>query len=106
MKATIRTTQTLRLALGALLIVGSLAAPALLTAADKGKSKIADQMGIMNDNYKTLRRSARGKEFSDESVKLVGQMITAAQAAKEMTPPMADKKSGAEKDKFIADYKK
>ena len=106
MKVNFKDSQGLRLVLAGLLVVAGLGAPALLNAADKNKSKVSEQMEVINDNYKTLRRAARGKELNEESVKLVEQMIAAAEKAKEMVPPMAEKKSGAEKDKFIADYKK
>lgn len=75
---------------------------------EKDKPKdISDHMGVINDNQKKLRRSARNKDFNDESIKLVGQMIEASKASREMVPPMAEKISDkAAREKFIEGYKK
>lgn len=100
-----------KLALAALMVAALLgpSAPRAMAADETAteKQEIADHMGLINDNYKKLRRVARNKEFTDESVKLAAEMVTAAQASKEMVPPMAEKITDkAEKEKFIADYRK
>ena len=109
MNANPRTENALRLLLAALLTAGLLGAPAMLTGADKSgdkKSEVADRMTVVNDNFKKLRREARNKEFNDGSIKLATEMVAAAKAAKELDPPLAEKMSGAEKQKFIEAYKK
>jgi soluble cytochrome b562 len=96
-------------ALAALLVAALLGAPlfvATSTRADEPKT-ISDHMGVINDHQKRLRRSARNKDFNDESIKMVGEMIEASRASREMVPPMAEKISDkAQKEKFIEGYKK
>lgn len=99
--------------LAALLIaalLGTMAFNATSVIGDEKKEDapkdIADWMGVINDNQKKLRRSARKKEFDDESIKLVAEMIEAAKVTRDMVPPMAEKIPQAEREKFIEGYKK
>jgi soluble cytochrome b562 len=98
---------TFRTFLSAMMMLALLGAPALTIGAEESEAKtIADHMSVINDNHKKLRRSARSKEFNDESITLASEMVKAAEASREMVPPMADKFKGEEREKFIAGYKK
>ena len=94
-----------------IVLLAAMLAPAPFRAAMADEKKdapkdIADQMGVINDGQKKLRRSARNKDFNEESIKLAGQMIEAAKASREMVPPMAEKIADkAKKEKFIEGYK-
>jgi hypothetical protein len=63
-------------------------------------------MEQINDGYKALRKAARAKEFTDESVKIVNTMAQASIAAMIEVPPMIKDVPAAQQEKFLLDYKK
>ncbi len=84
------------------LIAGlSLAAPAV--AED---TPLTEQMNIINKNVKKLRKDVKKAELNKESAALAKECAEAATKAKELAPATAAKVPAAEKDKFIAEYKK
>ena len=90
------------------LILAAAVIPAVIRAAEEPKPApkvIRDHMELLNDNYKLLRKAARKKEFNEKSIEQAGGMIDNAKLARELEPPMAAKLTGAEKKKFIEEYK-
>ncbi len=94
----------------ALCLLAALAAPLALRTAvgaeEKKGEALADRMGIVNDNYKSLRRQARTKAFDAESIKLIEQMVLESVKAMHMEPPMAAKVPADKKEQFLLDYRK
>lgn len=76
-----------------------------LAAEDEPKD-IAECMEVINKNVKKLRKDIKDSSLNAESAKLAAEAGKLAAKAMNMELPIAKEKSGAEKEKIIAGYKK
>ena len=100
---------TARFALGTSLILST---PAAQADAPKAagehvqKSELNDRMSDAEDLYKKLRRTIRKADSNAQSLELIGQIQDLLKKCKEMTPPKAELVPQADREQFIANYRK
>ena len=73
------------------------------TSAD---TELAKQMEVIDEGLKKLRRTLRKPDSNKESLETITQIQAAAVASKGMTPAKAAKLPEAERQKFVAAYRK
>ena len=106
----------IRSAVAPTLIAIALAAPLLAAfqdpvgeaageAADE-PTALASQMEVVEQGLRKLRRSVRDPERNTESFELLAGMQRAALESKSERPVMTDRVPEAERDAFLADYRK
>lgn len=91
------------------MIAGVVALPLALpetTTADDDEGPLVEAMEVINKHYKMLRREARKKEFSEDTVQRLWEMQAAGITAMHHEPPILAKIPAAEKKQFMIDYKK
>ena len=69
-------------------------------------TELAKQMEIIDEGLKKLRRSLRKPDTNKESLETISQVQAAAVASKALTPAKAAKLPDAERQKFVAAYRK
>ena len=92
-----------------LLIAGVVALPLTMTnvtTADDDEGPLVEAMETINKHYKMLRREARKKEFSEDTIQRLWEMQAAGVPAMHHEPPILAKIPAAEKKQFMIDYKK
>jgi len=75
-------------------------------AGGEAHSPVQKQMGIIQRDYRKLTRQYADPAQKSSSLDLVAEMQKSAETAKGLTPSGADKKSDAEKSKYLDTYKK
>jgi len=70
------------------------------------KATLADHMDTINSAVKKLRRSVKNADMNKDSVEVAKGASAAALKCIEIEPDIAKKVPAAEKEKFIAEYKK
>jgi soluble cytochrome b562 len=63
-------------------------------------------MEIIDEGLKKLRRTLRKPDTNKESLEIINQVQAAAVASKALTPAKAAKMPEAERQKFVAGYRK
>jgi soluble cytochrome b562 len=89
-------------ALFAVAVAAILAVPCF---ADDTDTPLSKEMSALNKAYRALKRGLADAAKKDENLALIEKMKVANTNALKYAPKMADEKSGAEKEKFIAEYK-
>jgi len=92
----------------ALALIASLSFAGYVQAEEKAQEKetLADHMGVINSAVKKLRKNVKNADMNKDSIELSNGAAVAAAACLAMTPEIAKKVPAADKDKFIAEYKK
>jgi soluble cytochrome b562 len=70
------------------------------------KGELNERMSDAEDLYKKLRRTVRKAESNTESLELIGKIQDLLKKCKEMTPPKAETVPAADREQFIANYRK
>lgn len=73
---------------------------------DHDHTALEDQMSAMNKAWRSIRRQIKDPAKNDSTLEYVAKVKKAAQKSVDMTPILAKEKSGADKKKFMAGYKK
>jgi len=100
------------LAIAVSAILTGAAAPTVGAAAAKGaeekvkKGPMAEHMETIDDAMGKLRRTIRKAELNTESLKLLQEMQQEAVVCKGMVPPMAAKVPEAQRQQFLANFRK
>jgi len=72
----------------------------------KQKSELHKKMEVIDEGMKKLSRTLKKTDQNEVSLKVIDQITGLAKECKEMTPSHAAKLKGAEKTKFLEDYRK
>ena len=70
------------------------------------KGELNERMSDAEDLYKKLRRTVRKAESNAESLELIAKVQALLTKCKEMTPSKAETVPAADREQFIANYKK
>lgn len=95
-----------RLLLCSALLSASLLLPSLARADDEEHTPLGEQMELIGDAFRDLRRSAGDPERNDESLELLGTMRAAAEKGLAFKPEYTTDKPEGEQAEFVANFKK
>ena len=70
------------------------------------KSELSNTMEDMDEVFKKLKRTIRKAESNKESLKLITELQEKSLVCKGMTPSKAEKVPEADREKFVAAYRK
>jgi soluble cytochrome b562 len=91
--------------LSCLLLASFTLSPALLHA-DEPTTELGEQMEIIGQSFRSLRREIGNPDNMTRSTELVDKMIRAAEASLAFTPSLTEEQPLSEQEQFVADYRK